>query len=142
MSGVILLENTVCCKIFYINLLVNFFSDLEISRRYIFNHAPKIGHKKMFLITLVETIINIFSRRIWQLLEQIWCSALLHDVTMPHNCILPYKFVAYTFTNHEVINQRKNSPDPWIEKAISLENWLISQYVAHSPVVEMTFFCK
>ena len=38
------------------------FPDLEISR--IFGPAPQIGQIEMFLITLVETIINVFSRHI------------------------------------------------------------------------------
>ena len=42
--------------------LVWFLDDLEISR--IFEPAPQIGHIEMFLITLVETIINVFSRYI------------------------------------------------------------------------------
>ena len=70
----------------------------------------------MFLITLVKTVINVFSRHIWQLLEQIWRSTLSHDVTMLHNCTLPYTFVAYTFANHRVLNQKKYSPDSWMEK--------------------------
>ena len=40
------------------------FPHLEISRRNVFGPAPEIGHKEMFLITLVETIINVFSRHI------------------------------------------------------------------------------
>ena len=35
----------------------------------------------MFLITLVETIINVIYRYIQQLLEKIWSSTFLHDVT-------------------------------------------------------------
>ena len=31
-----------------------------MSRRNIFGSAPEIGHKEMFLITLLETIINVF----------------------------------------------------------------------------------
>ena len=41
-----------------------FFPHLEISRRNVFGPAPEIGHKEMFLITLVETIINVISRYI------------------------------------------------------------------------------
>ena len=48
------------CKIFCTNLSV----DLEISRGNIFGSVPEIGHKEMLLITLVETIINMFSRDI------------------------------------------------------------------------------
>ena len=40
------------------------FPDLKISRRNIFGSASEIGHKEMFLITLEETIINVFSRHI------------------------------------------------------------------------------
>ena len=87
-----------------------------MSKRNIIDPAPEIGHKEMFLITLVKTVINVFSRHIWQLLEQIWRSTLSHDVTMLHNCTLPYTFVAYTFANHRVLNQKKYSPDSWMEK--------------------------
>ena len=56
------------CKIFYTNLLVVFFCFFSLfffsTRRNIFDPAPEIGHKEMFLITLVETIINGFSRHI------------------------------------------------------------------------------
>ena len=45
-------------KIFYTN------TDLEIWRRNIFSPAPEIGHKEMFLITIVETIINVLCRHI------------------------------------------------------------------------------
>ena len=48
------------CKIFtVISELV--FPDLEVSRRNIFGPAPEIGRKEMILITLVETIIYVFS---------------------------------------------------------------------------------
>ena len=41
-----------------------FFPDLEISRRNISDTTPEIGHKEMFLITLVETLNNTFPRHI------------------------------------------------------------------------------
>ena len=41
-----------------------FFPDLEISRRNISDSTPEIGHKEMFLITLVETLNNAFPRHI------------------------------------------------------------------------------
>ena len=41
-----------------------FFPDLEISRRNISDSTPEIGHKEMFLITLVETLNNAFARNI------------------------------------------------------------------------------
>ena len=40
------------------------FPDLEISRRNISDSTPEIGHKEMFLITLVETLNNAFPRHI------------------------------------------------------------------------------
>ena len=49
------------CWMFTLTANTNF-PDLEISRRNIFGPALEIGYKEMFLITLVETIINIFSR--------------------------------------------------------------------------------
>ena len=57
-------ENTV--KYFTVNLEL-IFPDLEISRRNIFGPAPEIGHKEMFLITLVETLIYVFSNILWSL---------------------------------------------------------------------------
>ena len=36
--------------------------------------------RMMFLITLAETIINVFSGHIYQLLEHIWRSTFLHDL--------------------------------------------------------------
>ena len=52
-------ENTV--RYFTVNFEL-IFPDLEISRRNLFGLAPEIGHKEMFLITLVETLIYVFSR--------------------------------------------------------------------------------
>ena len=63
-SGVLIRKNTV--KYFTVNLEL-IFPDLEISRRNIFSPAPEIGHKEMFLITLVETLIYVFSNILWSL---------------------------------------------------------------------------
>ena len=64
MSGVLIGENTV--RYFTVNFEL-IFTDLEISRRNIFVPAPEIGHKEMFLITLVETLIYVFSRHTLEL---------------------------------------------------------------------------
>ena len=58
-SGVLIQKNTVWYFTVNFELI---FRDLEISRRNIFGPAPEIGHKEMFLITLVETFIYVFSR--------------------------------------------------------------------------------
>ena len=58
-SGVLIQKNTV--RYFTVNFEL-IFRDLEISRRNIFGPAPEIGHKEMFLITLVETLSYVFSR--------------------------------------------------------------------------------
>ena len=52
-------ENAV--RYFTVNFELSF-TDLEISGRNIFDPAPEIGHQEMFLITLVETLIYVFSR--------------------------------------------------------------------------------
>ena len=123
MPVVLTRENTVSCKIFYTNLWVDFFPIWKYQEE-IFDPAPEIGHKEMFSITLVETN--------WQLIE-IWGATLSHDVTILHNYTLSYTLVAYTFANHLVINQRKNSPDTWMEKLFpwtenfKVLNWLMSQ---------------
>ena len=49
------------CNIFYTNLIFWYFPDLKISRKNRFGPVLVI---KTFLITLVETIINVFSRHI------------------------------------------------------------------------------
>ena len=60
LSNVLIQENTVT----YFTLASELtFSDLKISRRNI-KHFPEISHKEMFLITLVETITDVFSKHI------------------------------------------------------------------------------
>ena len=51
------------CKIFYTNLWVDCFLIWKYQEE-ICSPVLEIGHKEMFLITLVETIINVFSRHI------------------------------------------------------------------------------
>ena len=55
-------ENTV--RYFTLTSALIFFPDLEISRRNIFSTTPEIGHKERFLITLVKTLNNVFSRHL------------------------------------------------------------------------------
>ena len=50
------------CKIFCTNLWVDF--SLIWKYQEYFRPSPQSGHTEMFLITLVETIINVFSRYI------------------------------------------------------------------------------
>ena len=54
-------KNTMSYTLKIHSFLGCFFPDSEISRRNMFGSAPEIGHKEIFLITLVETIINVFS---------------------------------------------------------------------------------
>ena len=51
------------CNMFYTNLWVDFSRFGNIKKKYI-KPCLEIGHKEVFLITLMETIINAFSRHI------------------------------------------------------------------------------
>ena len=63
-----------------------------------------------------------------------WRSSFSHDVTMLHNCTLLYTFVAYTFPNHQVINQSKNLSWPINGKAVSMDWKFLNQGISSSKV--------
>ena len=56
---------------------------------------------------------------------------LLHNLIMLNNCTLLYTFVVYEFSNHQVINQKKNLSRPMNGKVISttvgtyLQEWAL-----------------
>ena len=88
-------------QIFYTNLCVEFFL--------IWKYQEEIYS------TLPQKLIikRGFSSLQWKLLtvyfpDTLTCFCLSHDIITLHNCALLYKFVAYAFVNHQVINQSKN----------------------------------
>ena len=88
--------------------------------------------------TYPELIFSWFWH-IQQLLEQIWRSTFLHDVTMLHNCV-----------KYLLINKWKSYFH--LQEMFKALTWLMPEYVrtivagfffkAHSPVVEMILFWK
>ena len=101
-------------QIFYTNLCVEFFL--------IWKYQEEIYS------TLPQKLIikRGFSSLQWKLLtvyfpDTLTCFCLSHDIITLHNCALLYKFVAYAFVNHQVINQSKNLSWPINGKAISMD---------------------
>ena len=62
MAGVFIWENTV--RYFTLASELIFFLICKYKKKNIFGPALDIGHKEMFLTTLVEITINVFSRHI------------------------------------------------------------------------------
>ena len=88
-------------QIFYTNLCVEFFLIWKYQEEIYSTLPQKLVIKRGFS-SLQWKLLTVYFP------DTLTCFCLSHDIITLHNCALLYKFVAYAFVNHQVINQSKN----------------------------------